>query len=190
MKSQDILFLSIIMIVNTLLVYFKHIGILEHWMKVKSWDDSYGCTEYTERPQREIWTVKIWYLYWILWLIILYLYVLNIFHDGNMVQEWKAEIIAIDTQNIQRVHREKYEKSRYDIPIEYFDCKYFINVFEHIGILKYWVKVKSWDDSIGYKEYRETTERNMNSQNMIFISNITMVNVLFTYFKHIEMLEY
>ena len=33
----------------------------------------------------------------------------------------------------ERPQREIYEKSRYDIPIDYYDCKWFISVFEHIS---------------------------------------------------------
>ncbi len=45
-------------------------------------------------------------------------------------------MIAIDTQSVQRDHREKYIQSRYDIPIKYYDSRCIISVF--IYILKYW----------------------------------------------------
>ena len=46
-------------------------------------------------------------------------------------------MIAMNVQSIQRDHREKYEKLRYNIPIKYYDCEWIISVFEHIVMLEY-----------------------------------------------------
>ena len=54
MKSQDMILLLNIMIVNTILVYFNHIEMLEHCVRVKHKDDSYAYIEYTERPKRNM----------------------------------------------------------------------------------------------------------------------------------------